>query len=272
MVDITGLRENTSTGHQLAFPFVGMFRHLPSFACACGTSACECRVGSRSDGLSNSYRENFPRSQVCAEITSLLAGVDVSSPYGFHFLLARLCRDQVSAQGSIGMMSARISLLVGFCREMRSFCYALGLMRPRDPGLELSRVALSQNTLTAYGVPWFMLIIMFCYLSCALGLMRRVETIPQHCLAGHHVAWLCCMPRMKMEARAAGDARRGKQRRQREDGDGPGRVIEASVTVSVGGVDIDVTLLARMQDFLHKETYAGLCAVERGGIAFNLHF
>ncbi|MCO5566969.1 hypothetical protein L7F22_020652 [Adiantum nelumboides] len=51
-----------------------------------------------------------------------------------------------------------------------------------------------------------------------------------------------------------------------------GRVIEASVSVSVGSGDVDVTLLACMQDFLQKETCAGLCVVERGGIAFNLHF
>ncbi|MCO5569850.1 hypothetical protein L7F22_023564 [Adiantum nelumboides] len=80
------------------------------------------------------------------------------------------------------------------------------------------------------------------------------------------------MVRMKMEARAAGDARRGKRWRQRQDSDGLGRVIEASVIVSVGGGDVDATLLARMQDFLQKETCDGLCAGEHGGIAFNLHF
>ncbi|MCO5575907.1 hypothetical protein L7F22_029714 [Adiantum nelumboides] len=89
---------------------------------------------------------------------------------------------------------------------------------------------------------------------------------------------LCCCfvafaaPKLKKEAQAAADSRRRKRRRERDDGDGPGRVIEASVTVSIGGSDIDVGLLPRMEEFLRNETCAGLCAVERGGIAFNLHF
>ncbi|MCO5576548.1 hypothetical protein L7F22_030360 [Adiantum nelumboides] len=89
---------------------------------------------------------------------------------------------------------------------------------------------------------------------------------------------LCCCsvafvaPKLKKEARAAADSSRCKQWREREDGDGPGRVIEASVTVSVGGSDVDVGLLPCMEEFLRKETCAGLCAVEWGGIAFNLHF
>ncbi|MCO5583934.1 hypothetical protein L7F22_037852 [Adiantum nelumboides] len=87
----------------------------------------------------------------------------------------------------------------------------------------------------------------------------------------------CCSvafaaPKLKKEARAATDSRRRKRRRERDDGDGSGRVIEASVTVSIGGSDIDVGLLSRMEEFLRNETCAGLCAVERGGIAFNLHF
>ncbi|MCO5586795.1 hypothetical protein L7F22_040737 [Adiantum nelumboides] len=79
-------------------------------------------------------------------------------------------------------------------------------------------------------------------------------------------------PKLKKEARATADNRRHKRQREREDGDGPGRVIEASVTVSVGGCDVDVGLLPCMEEFLCKETCAGLCVVERGGIAFNVHF
>ncbi|MCO5578994.1 hypothetical protein L7F22_032845 [Adiantum nelumboides] len=78
------------------------------------------------------------------------------------------------------------------------------------------------------------------------------------------------VPKLKKEARATVDSRRRKQRREREDGDGPGRVIKANVTVSVGGDDVDVGLLPCMEEFLRKETCAGLCAVEQGGIAFNV--
>ncbi|MCO5600477.1 hypothetical protein L7F22_054590 [Adiantum nelumboides] len=80
------------------------------------------------------------------------------------------------------------------------------------------------------------------------------------------------VPKLKKEARAVADSRRWKRCREREDGDGPGRVIEANVTVSIGSGDVDVGLLPCMEEFLRKETCAGLCAVERGGIAFNLHF
>ncbi|MCO5575515.1 hypothetical protein L7F22_029316 [Adiantum nelumboides] len=163
------------------------------------------------------------------------------------------------------MMCAQVSLLGALCIEIGSFCSVLALTQARHPGHELCRVAMSENTLTEYGVRWFW----FLWLSCGHGLMRRVQIVAQRRLAGHDVD---CMERMKMEARETRDARRRKRRRQRQDGDGPGRVIEASVTVSVGGGDVDITLLARMQDFLQKENCAGLCAVERGGIAFNLHF
>ncbi|KAI5056294.1 hypothetical protein GOP47_0028112 [Adiantum capillus-veneris] len=48
--------------------------------------------------------------------------------------------------------------------------------------------------------------------------------------------------------------------------------MEISVTISVGGDDIDVSLLSAMQSFLENETIAGLCAIERGGDFLHLHF
>ncbi|MCO5551220.1 hypothetical protein L7F22_004719 [Adiantum nelumboides] len=80
------------------------------------------------------------------------------------------------------------------------------------------------------------------------------------------------VPKLKKEVWAIVDSRRQKQLRERDDGDGLGRVIEASITVSVGGTDVNVGLLPCMEEFLRKETCAGLCAVERGGIVFNLHY
>ncbi|MCO5600128.1 hypothetical protein L7F22_054236 [Adiantum nelumboides] len=49
------------------------------------------------------------------------------------------------------------------------------------------------------------------------------------------------------------------------------RVMEASITISVGGGDIDVGLLACVQTFLESETLAGICSVERGGTLLHLH-
>ncbi|MCO5582557.1 hypothetical protein L7F22_036454 [Adiantum nelumboides] len=49
------------------------------------------------------------------------------------------------------------------------------------------------------------------------------------------------------------------------------KFMEASVTIRVGGGDVDVALLACMQEFLEKETLAGICFVERGGTLLHLH-
>ncbi|MCO5549477.1 hypothetical protein L7F22_002948 [Adiantum nelumboides] len=51
----------------------------------------------------------------------------------------------------------------------------------------------------------------------------------------------------------------------------PQKVMEASVTISVGGGDVDVGLLACMQEFLEKKTLAGICSVEHGRTLLHLH-
>ncbi|MCO5589389.1 hypothetical protein L7F22_043356 [Adiantum nelumboides] len=42
--------------------------------------------------------------------------------------------------------------------------------------------------------------------------------------------------------------------------------------MSIGGADIDLGLLSCIADFLKQQTCVGICSVERGGMAFNLHF
>ncbi|MCO5606004.1 hypothetical protein L7F22_060191 [Adiantum nelumboides] len=81
------------------------------------------------------------------------------------------------------------------------------------------------------------------------------------------------MPRLKAQACAQESSTRGKKRCKEIEGeDVAGRVMEVSVTISTGGGNIDVILLACMDDFLKKETCAGICSVERCGVVFNLHF
>ncbi|MCO5570324.1 hypothetical protein L7F22_024043 [Adiantum nelumboides] len=84
------------------------------------------------------------------------------------------------------------------------------------------------------------------------------------------------MPKLKTEARSqapAGERNRGRPRKIMDGtSDKKLRVMEVSVTVSVGGADIDYQLLGEIGEFLKKETIAGICSLERGGSAFNLHF
>ncbi|KAI5075760.1 hypothetical protein GOP47_0009836 [Adiantum capillus-veneris] len=94
------------------------------------------------------------------------------------------------------------------------------------------------------------------------------------------------MVRLKAEARCRQNANEGNaSKKQKRDGveslaarsgrsEKPksSRLMEVSVTVSVGGCDIDVALLASMHAFLERDTAAGLCALERGGTLFHLHF
>ena len=54
--------------------------------------------------------------------------------------------------------------------------------------------------------------------------------------------------------------------------DAPLPTLEVSVTVSVGGADVERSLLPRMNSFLVERTHAGKCSLERGGAAFHLHF
>ncbi|KAI5076048.1 hypothetical protein GOP47_0008113 [Adiantum capillus-veneris] len=93
------------------------------------------------------------------------------------------------------------------------------------------------------------------------------------------------MVRMKKVARAVGDigdasaslVRRGRPRKTEEEllaaeSRRPKRLFELSITISVGGVDVDTGLLLVLKEFLGKETIAGMCSVERGGTVFHLHF
>ncbi|MCO5550737.1 hypothetical protein L7F22_004228 [Adiantum nelumboides] len=81
------------------------------------------------------------------------------------------------------------------------------------------------------------------------------------------------MARLKALARAQGASAKGKKRRKEIDvEDAAGRLLEVSITISARGGDIDVSLLACMNEFLKKETCADICSLERGGVAFNMHF
>lgn len=50
------------------------------------------------------------------------------------------------------------------------------------------------------------------------------------------------------------------------------KCIEASITIAVGGVDIDVRLLVDLRKFIEENCIAGLCSVERGGAVMYKHF
>jgi len=50
------------------------------------------------------------------------------------------------------------------------------------------------------------------------------------------------------------------------------KTLEVSITISVGGSDVDVSLLHKINSFLVEETIAGKCSLERGGTAYHLHF
>ncbi|MCO5603424.1 hypothetical protein L7F22_057574 [Adiantum nelumboides] len=117
--------------------------------------------------------------------------------------------------------------------------------------------------------------------QCAVGLVHCFDAMLEHPL--EIVRTVCCcsvqvykMPRLKAQARAQGSNGRRKKRRNETDGrhgpDAAGRLMEVNVTVSIGGGDIDVNLLGCMDEFLKNETFVGICSVERGGVAFNLHF
>ncbi|MCO5610641.1 hypothetical protein L7F22_064880 [Adiantum nelumboides] len=82
------------------------------------------------------------------------------------------------------------------------------------------------------------------------------------------------MARLKAEAHGSlAERKRGRPKKGSDEAFTKGqKVLEVSVIVSVGGADINVELLQRMDDFLKKESIAGICALERRGSAFNLHF
>lgn len=50
------------------------------------------------------------------------------------------------------------------------------------------------------------------------------------------------------------------------------KTLELSVAVSIGGADVDVSLLNNIHSFLVEECFASKCSLERGGTAFHLHF
>ncbi|MCO5580051.1 hypothetical protein L7F22_033917 [Adiantum nelumboides] len=93
-----------------------------------------------------------------------------------------------------------------------------------------------------------------------------------------------CMAKLKEAAcSASGDVKastlqpkQGRPKRNpeelpRADAVKPKRLYEVNVTASVGGDDINKGLIMQMQQFLEKECVAGMCSLERGGIAFHLH-
>jgi hypothetical protein len=49
------------------------------------------------------------------------------------------------------------------------------------------------------------------------------------------------------------------------------KLLVASVTIVVGGSDVDPNLLSKMEVSITKECVAGLCALERGHIILHLH-
>ncbi|KAI5058995.1 hypothetical protein GOP47_0025314 [Adiantum capillus-veneris] len=93
------------------------------------------------------------------------------------------------------------------------------------------------------------------------------------------------MVRMKKAARSVGDSgdasaslvHRGRPKKTEEEllaaeSRHPKRLFELSITISVGGVDIDSGLLPVLKEFLEKETIAGMCSIEHGRNVFHLHF
>lgn len=48
--------------------------------------------------------------------------------------------------------------------------------------------------------------------------------------------------------------------------------FELSITVGVGGEDIDMALMSNIKRFLKECCISGLCSLERGGALFHLHF
>ncbi|MCO5571279.1 hypothetical protein L7F22_025017 [Adiantum nelumboides] len=86
---------------------------------------------------------------------------------------------------------------------------------------------------------------LFCCFCCGIVVTAFVHT-------GHNVADIG-MPRMKIEARVVADHDMGKRRTKRKDGDGPSRIIKASVIVLDNRGDDDLALLPLMEEFLCKE-------------------
>eukprot|EP00250_Pteridium_aquilinum_P022110 c25305_g3_i1 orf=628-1830(+) len=76
----------------------------------------------------------------------------------------------------------------------------------------------------------------------------------------------------KVEEIPAEKKRAGRPRSKKPKDAGPLPTLEVSVTISVGGGDIDRGLFPRINAFLVDKTQAGKCSIERGGAAFHLHF
>ena len=49
------------------------------------------------------------------------------------------------------------------------------------------------------------------------------------------------------------------------------KYIESSVTIAVGGADIDVRLFVNLRKFIEDNWMCGLCSVERGGALMPKH-
>lgn len=50
------------------------------------------------------------------------------------------------------------------------------------------------------------------------------------------------------------------------------KTMELSITVGVGGTNIDVSLLTKMDALLQSSCSVGVCSMERGGALSHLHF
>ena len=73
--------------------------------------------------------------------------------------------------------------------------------------------------------------------------------------------------------RAAGTKKRpGRPKLSKHVDEVPLPTLEVSVTIAVGGADVDRALMQRINTFLVERTHVGKCSLERGGAAFHLHF
>lgn len=49
------------------------------------------------------------------------------------------------------------------------------------------------------------------------------------------------------------------------------KYFKASVTIAVGGMDVDVGFLVNLRRFIEEECMIGMCSVERGGVLTDKH-
>ncbi|MCO5550921.1 hypothetical protein L7F22_004415 [Adiantum nelumboides] len=113
-------------------------------------------------------------------------------------------------------------------------------------------------------------------MACCAGMGDRSECICLHAIEQGYLVYLFVfgcgvvdkMARLKAEARAhaaPAERKRGRPRKTSDEASTKGlKVMEVSVTIYVGGGDINTQLLERMDDFLKSEYCSHLCIGERG--------